>query len=64
MAIGFGDLTNKTVKSLLLLWQDLLHPQSCVMAAVRGRPLGLPVFSVCSRFANLRTAATLSFGDD
>jgi hypothetical protein len=32
------------------------------MAAVRGRPSGLPVTRF--RFANLRTAATYSFGDD
>jgi len=32
------------------------------MAVVRGRPSGLPVTH--SRFANLRTAATHSLGDD
>jgi ABC-type nitrate/sulfonate/bicarbonate transport system permease component len=62
MATRFGDLFDR-VQKLCALLQTLLHARKAVfMAAVRGRPLGLPVFR--SRFANLRTAVTHSFGDD
>ena len=43
--------------------QMLLHIRKAAsMVAVRGRPSGLP--GLRYRFANLRTAATRSFGDD
>ncbi len=59
---GFGDLIGRMQKRCALM-QSLLHARKAVfMAAVRGRPSGLPVFR--SRFANLRTAVTHSFGDD
>ena len=62
MATRFGDLFDR-VQKLCALLQMLLRARKAVfMAAVRGRPSGLPVFR--SRFANLRTAVTHSFGDD
>jgi len=62
MATRFGDLFDRMQKHCAFL-QMLLHLRKAVfMAAVRGRPSGLPVFR--SRFANLRTAVTHSFGDE
>jgi hypothetical protein len=49
------------MRKLMAFLQSLVHPQSRFMAAVRGRPQGLPV--LYCRFANLRTAVTHSFGD-
>ena len=42
MAIGFGD-PEDDMQKLSACLQALVHPQGCFMAAVRGRPSGLPV---------------------
>jgi len=62
MAIGFGDPDNECKKLPAFLCSLFAPAESRFMAAVRGRPSGLPVTRF--RFANPRTAATLSFGDD
>ena len=63
MAIRFGDLRNSGQKRCASLASTFAPAELFLMAAVRGRPSGLPV-SVNFRFANLRAAATLLFGDN
>ena len=62
MAIRFGDLTTECKSNPLPCRCFCTRKAVHVMAAVRGRPSGLPV--TLFRFANLRTAATHSFGDE
>ncbi|ATE76327.1 hypothetical protein CNN82_07775 [Pseudomonas frederiksbergensis] len=58
----FGDLIIENAKAISLIAGANAPAKPLFMAAVRGRSSDLPVSLY--RFANLRTAATLSFGDD
>jgi hypothetical protein len=56
-ATGFGDLEHFQKYVQLLYMAERVFCALCFMAAVRGRPSGLPGFGD-DRFANPRTAAT------
>jgi hypothetical protein len=61
MAIRFGDLSDR-VQKLCFLAGAVARTQSCLYGSCARETFGSAGFR--SRFANLRTAVTHSFGDD